>query len=40
MQQLEKMLIEVNQRLYGDQQGFQYVYRIVTFKRGKRIITD
>jgi hypothetical protein len=29
LEELEKLRIEVNQRMYGNQQGFQRVYRVV-----------
>ena len=29
LEELEKLRTEVNQRLYGNQQGFQRVYRVV-----------
>jgi hypothetical protein len=29
LEELEKLRQEVNQRIYGDQQGFQKVYRII-----------
>jgi hypothetical protein len=29
LEELEKLRTEVNQRMYGNQQGFQRVYRVV-----------
>lgn len=29
LEELEKLRTEVNQRLYGNQQGFQRVYRVI-----------
>ncbi len=34
MQELEKIRLEVNQRLYGDYKGFQRVFKVVKRKRG------
>jgi len=33
LEELEKLRNEVNQRMYGNQQGFQRVYRVVKRER-------